>query len=92
MIQIDRSSGIPLHLQLVSRLRYLIVSGHIQTDHNLPTIRDLGQQLGISFHTVRKAYIELEDAGYVKSKHGSGFRVIQFEPATKSKWKVILEI
>ena len=84
MIQLDRSSDVPIHVQLVTRLRYLIASGHFQKEERLPSTRRLADQLGVSFHTVRKAYHALETSGHLTSKRGSGFRVARFEPTPKS--------
>jgi GntR family transcriptional regulator len=75
MISIDRASSTPVHDQLVEQLRYLIASGHYKIDETLPSTRTLGEQLGLSFHTVRKAYQRLEQEGLLASRVGSGFRV-----------------
>lgn len=85
MIQIERTSETPIHVQLVSRIRFLIANGQFDRGENLPSTRKLGDQLGISFHTVRKAYAALEMEGLVESRHGSGFRVLDFEPPSKTE-------
>lgn len=41
----------------------------------LPSTRELGKQLGASFHTVRKAYQQLADEGLIESEQGRGFLV-----------------
>lgn len=43
----------------------------------LPSTRELGKQLGASFHTVRKAYQQLADEGLIESEQGRGFLVRQ---------------
>ncbi|MBT8401663.1 MAG: GntR family transcriptional regulator [Rhodothermia bacterium] len=75
MISIDRDSPTPLFEQLTQQLRYLIATGHFQGRKNLPSTRNLAATLGISFHTVRKAYQILEKEGIVESEIGSGYRV-----------------
>ncbi len=75
MITIDRDSPTPLFEQLGQQLRYLIATGHFQGRRSLPSTRSLGDTLGISFHTVRKAYQILEQEGIVESEVGSGYRV-----------------
>ncbi len=75
MISIDRDSATPLFEQLTQQLRYLIATGHFQGRRNLPSTRNLAATLGISFHTVRKAYQILEREGIVESEIGSGYRV-----------------
>jgi len=84
MIQIDRTSDVSIHTQLSSRLRFLIASGHYSPGDILPSTRSLAKQLGISFHTVRRAYSTLEDENYLLARQGSGFAVAQFELPSKS--------
>ncbi len=85
MITIDRTSSIPVYEQLVEQLRYLIASGHFQIDETLPSTRLLAQQVGVSFHTVRKAYQQLEEEGWLAVRIGSGFRVKERAPLGKSE-------
>ena len=85
MIAIDRTSTVPVHEQLVEQLRYLIASGHFQIDETLPSTRTLGKQTGVSFHTVRKAYQQLEQDGLLEARIGSGFRVKERIPLDKGE-------
>lgn len=85
MISIDRDSSLAVHEQLAEQLRYLIASGRYQVDETLPSTRALGKQVGVSFHTVRKAYQQLEKEGLLESKVGSGFTVVERAPLTKSE-------
>ena len=73
MITLDRTQ--PLHDQLVAQLRYLIARGHFRPGSALPSTRELARQLGISFHTVRKAYRQLEAEGLVHSQSGRRYLV-----------------
>lgn len=41
----------------------------------MPSTRELGKQLGASFHTVRKAYHQLAEEGLITSEQGRGFLV-----------------
>ena len=84
MITIDRHSPTPIFEQLVKQLRYLIAIGHFDPRANLPSTRSLGQSLGISFHTVRKAYQRLESDGILQSTVGSGYRVRDPSPLARS--------
>jgi GntR family transcriptional regulator len=71
--------------QLVEQLRYLIATGHYAVNESLPSTRTLGDQLDISFHTVRKAYKELEEEGLLEAKMGSGYTVKERTPLGKSE-------
>ncbi|MFQ5571921.1 MAG: GntR family transcriptional regulator [Rhodothermales bacterium] len=85
MITINRSSNTPIHEQLIEQLRYLIANGHFKVDEMLPSTRSLAEQIGVSFHTVRKVYQQLEREERVESKVGSGFRVTDRTPLSKSE-------
>ena len=85
MITIDRTSNVPVHEQLVEQLRFLIASGQFKIDEILPSTRALGRQTGVSFHTVRKAYQQLEQEGLLEARVGSGFRVKERVPLGKSE-------
>lgn len=75
MITLDRSGSQPIHEQLVAQLRYLIARGHFRPGALLPSTRELARQLGISFHTVRKAYQQLETEGLIHSQSGRRYLV-----------------
>ncbi|MEF8864787.1 MAG: GntR family transcriptional regulator [Salinibacter sp.] len=84
-LQIDHNANVSVREQLVNQLRYLIASGHYNVNDPLPSTRSLGDQLDISFHTVRKAYQELEEEGLLNSKVGSGYTVEERTPLAKSE-------
>jgi len=57
------------------RIRLMIATKQFQVGELLPSTRQLGQQLGASFHTVRKAYHQLADEGLITAEQGRGFVV-----------------
>src|SRR4051812_45380076 len=71
-IQISTSDGVPIYHQIVSQVRYLIAAGRLQPGEELPPIRVLAEQLIVNPNTVARAYLELERAGIVTKRHGSG--------------------
>lgn len=71
--------------QLIEQLRYLIASGHFQVEETLPSTRKLAERIGISFHTVRKAYQALQDEGLVDAQVGRGYTVLNRTPLEKSE-------
>ena len=85
MITIDRDSGTPVHEQLTEQLRFLIASGRFQVDETLPSTRTLAKRVGVSFHTIRKAYQHLEREGLLEAKMGSGYIVRERAPLGKSE-------
>lgn len=75
MIAVDRDSPIPISDQLVEQVRYFLATGRYLPGDALPSTRQLAAQLGISFHTVRKAYQQLEAEGLLASQPGVGYVV-----------------
>jgi GntR family transcriptional regulator len=71
-IRISPNDGLPIYLQIVNQVKYLIASGRLAPGEEIPPIRVLAQQLLINPNTVARAYLELEREGVVAKKHGSG--------------------
>jgi len=71
-IQISTADGVPIYQQIVNQVRYLIGAGRFQPGEELPPIRVLAEQLTVNPNTVARAYLELERAGIVTKRHGSG--------------------
>lgn len=69
---ISRKSGIPIYVQLQNQIRELIGQGVWSEGHQLPTERELAEQLGVSRNTVSAAYKQLEVDGVIYRKQGSG--------------------
>ena len=76
MIALDRETGVPLAEQLAHQMRYQIAAGRFQVGESLPSTRALALRLDVSFHTVRKAYNKLAEAGLVEARGGKGFVVV----------------
>ena len=85
MLRIDRTSSISVPEQLAEQLRYRIASGVYQVGESLPATRAQAKQLGISFHTVRKAYQLLVAEGLLEAQQGSGFRVSARKPLSNEE-------
>ncbi len=71
-IHITSSDGVPLYLQIVNQVKYLVASGRLAAGEEIPPIRALAEQLVINPNTVARAYLELERAGIVTKRQGSG--------------------
>lgn len=76
--QLDKKSGIPLYLQIESRIASLIREGALKPLERLPATRELAEQLGVHRNTVVQAYQELEVKGIITSHIGSGTYVSSF--------------
>ena len=79
-ILIDNKSSQPIYEQIFSQLRGQILSGALAEDTLLPSIRSLAKDLRISFITTKRAYEELEKAGYLYTIPGKGCYVARRNP------------
>lgn len=64
-IFIDNKSGMPIYDQIYSQIKNQIISGDLQEDAALPSIRNLAKDLRISVITTKRAYDELEKEGFI---------------------------
>lgn len=71
-INITSDDGVPIYIQIVNQVRYLAAAGRLNPGDELPPIRALAEQLVVNPNTVARAYLELERAGVVTKRHGSG--------------------
>lgn len=71
-IRISQDDGTPIYQQLISQIKLLISSGRLTAGEQLPAVRKLAETLIINPNTVARAYRELESAGAVVSRRGSG--------------------
>lgn len=71
-IDIQRNVEISLSKQIYQSIIDRIRSGLLQEGVQLPSVRDLSKQLGVSLVTVVKAYQELEKEGFITSIQGRG--------------------
>ena len=71
-IAISLTDGVPIYRQIVNQVKYLVASGLLLPGEELPPIRTLALQLKVTPNTIVKAYGELEVAGVVHMRRGSG--------------------
>ena len=64
-IHVSPDDGVPVYKQIVNQIGYLVASGVLAANEELPPIRALAEQLVINPNTVARAYRELEHAGIV---------------------------
>ena len=76
-LNITSDDGIPIYIQIVNQVKYLVVSGRLTAGDELPPIRVLAEQLMVNPNTVARAYLELEHSGIVTKRHGAGTYVAE---------------
>jgi GntR family transcriptional regulator len=65
IVTIDIDSKVALYEQLKEQIIYGILSGDLERDEQLPSVRQLSSDLGINMHTVSKVYTILDNEGFV---------------------------
>lgn len=71
-IIISNSSSVPIYEQIKQLIIGQIISGELEENEMLPSIRMLAKDIRISVMTIKKAYDELEKEGYIVTKQGKG--------------------
>lgn len=69
---VDKTSDLPVWVQLRNRIAYLIRTGHYIAGDQLPSVRSLAAEASINYNTVTKAYRDLELSGLITSIRGRG--------------------
>ena len=69
---ISNSSSVPIYEQIKNSIINQIMNDELKEDEAIPSIRNLAQDIKISVMTIKKAYDELEQEGYIISRQGKG--------------------
>lgn len=72
MITIDYKDRRPIYEQIVSSIEDLAVRGVLESDSQLPSVRQLAVELSINPNTIQRAYSQLEKTGVIYSVKGKG--------------------
>nr|WP_297873925.1 GntR family transcriptional regulator [uncultured Blautia sp.] len=72
MIVIDYQNRKPIYEQVVERFQKLIITGALEPDTQMPSVRALATELAINPNTIQKAYTILEQKGYIYPVKGRG--------------------
>lgn len=76
-IVLSNSSDLPIYEQIKEQVKTQILSGELSENEMLPSLRQLAKDLKISVLTTTRAYNELEEEGFITSRQGKGFFVMQ---------------
>lgn len=83
MIKLDYKNPSPLHEQITSGLKNLIMCSVLSPNEQLPSVRDLSVNLTVNPNTVQRAYKTLENEGFIYSVRGKGNFVSEIPYADK---------
>lgn len=67
-MQLKLNSRIPVYVQVVRYFKEQIASGRIQAGEEMPSRRELANQLKINPNTVQRAYKEMEELGLIHTE------------------------
>jgi GntR family transcriptional regulator len=62
----------PMYKQVTDQIKDAIASGTLQSESKLPSIREMARELKISEITIKRAYSDLENEGYIIPRSGLG--------------------
>lgn len=76
-ILISNANNKPIYEQIYTQIRNQILAGDLQPGQALPSIRTLAKDLRVSVITTKRAYEELEKAGYLYTIPAKGSYVAE---------------
>jgi GntR family transcriptional regulator len=79
-IHLNTGDGAPIYLQIINQVKYLVASGRLRPNEELPPIRALAEQLVVNPNTVARAYRDLEKSGVVVKRSTTGTFVAPSPP------------
>ena len=93
MFGISLNNRRPIHEQLTDKITELVLSGVLEPESPMPSVRELAADLGVNPNTIQRAYAELERTGVTYSVTGKGrFVTDNVEAVRKEKQKERLKL
>lgn len=86
LLNISQHSALTLQDQIIGQIRARILSGDMQPETSLPSIRALSQQLRVGINTVQRAYDQLLREELIYARAGKGFFVAPLDDHDKSAY------
>ena len=91
MIILDYRDTRPLYEQIVDKFQMLILSGALEPNSRMPSVRSLAVELSINPNTIQRAYSELERTGFLYTAKGKGNYVAYSDSLKDVRKQEILE-
>ncbi len=89
-MMLDRNADTPLYRQIGDQFKELIASGRLPAGAQLPTVRQLAADLGVTRLTVQSAYADLQSTGWIEATVGRG-TFVSAQPPTQPRWNAIAQ-
>jgi len=90
LIPITKNSPLPAYQQIFNNIEKRILTGELQPEDPLPSIRQLAQDNLVSIITIRRAYSELERKDLIYSRPGLGSFVTRFDANKRQELQIEL--
>lgn len=62
-----------IYLQICSQIYERILNGELKSEDRIPSVRELGIQLGVNPNTIMRSYENMTAAGIIYNKRGIGY-------------------
>lgn len=85
ILHISEQSADTLQEQIIGQIRARILSGELEADYGLPSIRALAKSLRVSVITVQRAYEQLLNEEIIYARRGKGCFVATLQQSVKSE-------
>jgi GntR family transcriptional regulator len=77
VVELNFRTGEPIYIQIAEQFERQIADGELKPGDQLPTVRELANELDVNFNTVARAYRILDDNGAISTQQGRGTYVIE---------------
>lgn len=91
LLKIDFESDIPIYVQIKNGILQGLAKGELSPGENLPSVRQLAEDIGINMHTVNKAYNLLKNDGFLTIDRRKGAIINDKISSPTDEYKVLLE-
>ncbi len=71
-IRIEASSAVPIYRQILDQIKEHIACGLLRAGEQMPSVRQVADELAVNQNTILKVYNELCREGILKVERGSG--------------------
>jgi DNA-binding transcriptional regulator YhcF (GntR family) len=75
MISLTRNSDVPLREQLAEQIVFLITTGQLSAEEEMPSVRALARRVKVHHNTVSEAYQDLVRRNWLRRRRGSRLTV-----------------
>ncbi|MBO0471175.1 GntR family transcriptional regulator [Enterococcus sp. DIV0242_7C1] len=91
LLEIDTQSQTPIYQQICNQLIIGIAKNQLQAGEQLPSVRQMADEIGVNMMTVSKAYTSLKADGYILTDRRNGTIVADRQSPTSQFQEYVSE-